>query len=94
MKLRYFQKLHEHQQHRRVLEKGVFVGERRGENTQVLLFQIDQFYIEVTFRDHSDVVAGVRGFELGEDLNPYLLDIDLSELGYYCCFLPPTDTSL
>lgn len=94
MKLGYFQKLREHQQQRRVLEKGIFVGERRGDNAQVLLFQIDQFYIEVAFQDHSDIVTGVRSFELGEDLNPYLLDIDLSELGYHCCFLPPADTPL
>lgn len=91
MKLKYFQKLCAHKQHRRVLEKGVCVGERREHSTQVLLFQIDLFYIEVAFQDHSDEVVGIRSFAGDEALDPYLLDIDLSELGYQCCFLPSND---
>lgn len=93
MKLSYFQKLCAHKQHRRNLEKGIWVGERRVDNAQLLLFQIDQFYIEVAFQDHSDEVVRISSFDGGEELNPYLLDIDLSELGYQCHFLPPNDNS-
>ena len=87
MTLKYFQKLSESKQYRRVLEKGVCVGERRWDSTQVLLFQIDWFYIEITFQDEEDAIVGARSFDLGPELTPYLDAIDLSALAYECSFL-------
>jgi hypothetical protein len=86
MTLKYFQKLCVSKQYRRVLEKGVCVAERRWGHTQLLLFQIDWFYIEITFHDDEDAIVGSRSFALGPDLTPYLDDINLSELAYECSF--------
>jgi hypothetical protein len=78
MTLKYFRRLSETKQFRRLLTKGVCVAERATPDEQVLLFQIDRFYVEVSFSKDSDEAVCARSFESTDELDPYLENIDLS----------------
>lgn len=79
MRLKYFQKLCEQKQLQRLLEKAACIGERRTDEAQVLLFQLNFFYVEVFFYHETDEVITLRSFEHTEELSPYLEVIDRSE---------------
>lgn len=78
MTLKYFRKLSETKQFRRLLTKGVCVGERATTDEQMLLFQLDRFYVEVAFDKYTDEAISARSFETTDELAPYLSQIDLS----------------
>lgn len=78
MTLKYFRRLSETKQFRRLLTKGVCVGERMTADEQVLLFQLDRFYVEVAFSKNTDEAVSARSFESTDELQPYLEAIDLS----------------
>jgi hypothetical protein len=80
MTLQYFRKLSETNQFHRLLTEGVCVGERMTKATQVLLFQLERFYVEVEFCKDTDEAVGARSFESTDELTPYLEDIDISDL--------------
>lgn len=80
MTLRYFQKLSQSVQCRQLVEKGTCIGERKYGEAPVLLFQVDHFYVEVYFNPHTGDIACSRCFEDTEELQPYLRQIDISEL--------------
>ena len=80
MTLQHFRKLSETHQYHRLLTEGVCVGERITRDTQVLLFQIARFYVEVAFSKDTDEAVSARSFESTDELAPYLEAIDLSEL--------------
>lgn len=54
------------------------MGERVTADAQVLLFQLDHFYVEVTFNKFTDEPISARSFESTDELAPYLQNIDLS----------------
>ena len=80
MTLKYFRKLSESKQFRRLLQKGVCIAERTTGEAQLLLFQVDAFYVEVAFDNDTTEVLRVRHFEDGDELQPYLKDIDISNI--------------
>lgn len=80
MTLKYFRRMSETKQFHRLLTKGVCVSERLTEDMQLLLFQLDRFYVEVAFSRITDEAVGARSFEDTDELAPYLETIDLSEL--------------
>jgi hypothetical protein len=69
--------MHEEKQHRNLLFNGTCIADRRIGNTQVLLFQLYSFYVEVYFNEEGDEVVYTRGFEDIEELEPYLNQIEL-----------------
>ena len=80
MTLKYFRRLSETKQFHRLMTKGVCVAERFTDDLQMLLFQLDRFYVEVVFKKTTDEAVGARSFENTDELAPYLETIDLSEL--------------
>ena len=80
MTLQHFRKLDETKQFHRLLSEGVCVGERVTEKAQVLLFQINRFYVEISFDKFTDEPMSARSFENTDELAPYLQDIDLSDI--------------
>jgi hypothetical protein len=80
MTLQYFRKLSETKQFHRLMTNGVCVAERVTGDAQVLLFQLGQFYVEVSFDKFTDEPISARSFESTDELAPYLQDIDLSSL--------------
>lgn len=80
MTLQYFRKLAENKQYRCVLEKGAYVTERNQGDALVMLFQIDQFYIEIFFQIDTDELLGAYCFQNTDELQLYLEQINLDEL--------------
>lgn len=77
---KYFSKLSEPVQLRQLLLNGVCIAERIHEDTLLLLFQLETFYVEVAFDNHSDEVLTARSFEDTAELEPYFEDWDISPL--------------
>lgn len=53
------------------------IGERAEEFYQVMLYQVDAFYVEVYRHTHFNVITKFRGFTRTELLEPYLQEISL-----------------
>jgi len=59
---------------------GTHVGDRQDEQHNILLYQIDGFYVEVYYhREHNEIVR-FRSFSSTEQLLPYLGEINIDEL--------------
>jgi hypothetical protein len=80
MTLKYFRRLSETKQFHRLINKGVCVAERITEDLELLLFQLDRFYVEVVFDKNTNEAVDARSFEDTDELDPYLEEIDLGEL--------------
>jgi hypothetical protein len=59
--------------------KGVLLAERREAFHKMMLYQLDDFYIEVTYHTHFNVVLKVQSFKDPRFLEPYLQAIDISQ---------------
>jgi hypothetical protein len=57
---------------------GVFIGERETNNFRILLYSIDEFYVEVFYDDISNEIKRFRPFTTLLLLEPYLDKIDLN----------------
>jgi hypothetical protein len=68
----YFSKLAERIQYRLLLLNGVCIAERTAGDVLLLLFQLEHFYVEIAFDNHSDDVVSARSFEDTAELAPYL----------------------
>lgn len=60
--------------------KGVLLAERHNKFHKMMLYQIDDFYIEVTHHTHFNVVLDVHSFKDARFLEPYLRFIDISHI--------------
>jgi len=80
MTLQHFRALEPHKQNRKLIAEGVCIADRKREEVQALLFQVDNFYVEVFFLHGEDEVLFTRCFEDTEELEPYLQDIDVSRV--------------
>lgn len=78
MTLDEFTRLNETSQAQTLLRKGTFLADRLYKNFSILLYQLDNFYVEVYHNLRFDVMQGMRCFEDDEALQPYLEDIDIS----------------
>lgn len=59
---------------------GEFIGDRRDEDHNILLYQVDSFYIEVYYHPDDNVIKRLRSFLSIEQLTPYLEKIDIVSL--------------
>lgn len=80
MTLDEFKLLNETSQARTLLEKGTFLADRLYKNFSILLYQLDNFYVEVYHNLRFDIMQGMRCFEDDDALQPYLETIDISGL--------------
>jgi len=49
MTLQHFNTLSQHKKHRKLLVNGVWLADRETEDSTVLLFQLDAFYVKIFF---------------------------------------------
>jgi hypothetical protein len=63
-----------------VFENGVYLANRFFQGFQVILFQINSFYVEVFFDVEEEEIGYMRAFSRTDDLQPYLKNIDISGL--------------
>lgn len=75
-----FTTLSQDKQLRTLLLRGSFIGERKEDNMEVLLFQLDRCYVEVFFNLDCDDVLYTRSFESQDELQPYLEHINLNDV--------------
>lgn len=78
MTLDEFTRLNETTQARTLLERGIFLTDRLYKNFSIILYQLDNFYVEVYHNLRFDILQGMRCFEDDDALQPYLESIDIS----------------
>lgn len=75
-----FNNLYKDEQQDIVLRYGAFLAERREGNFRIMLYQLDNFYVEAYFYKKNKKVAWFRSFDANKNLQPYLKAIDISSL--------------
>jgi hypothetical protein len=75
-----YNKLEELQQAEAAWNKGVLLAEREEDFHKIMLYQLEDFYIEVTWHSHFNVILKVCSFNTTDHLDPYLEQIDLKEI--------------
>ena len=65
---------------RSLWEQGVLVAQRTGDFYKTQLYQINDFYVEVAWHTHFNVVVKVTRFDDTGKLEPYLNDISIAGL--------------
>lgn len=80
MTLFEFQLLSETDQMDLLYEQGSYIGKRKEGYQNVLLYQLDAFYVEVFYYKHRCYSTGVRCFRSTVLLDPYLESIDVEHL--------------
>lgn len=59
---------------------GVLIMERRAGDLSARLYQVDDFYVEVFFKDSSDVVFLLKCYADSSGIEGYLSMIDITEV--------------
>jgi hypothetical protein len=63
-----------------LLFHGVFLLERRVNDLLAVLYQVDNFYVEVFFRDNSTGIYQLKSYADVNGIDAYLCLIDISDL--------------
>jgi hypothetical protein len=77
MKIHEFDLQTELEQGKTLLEKGVLIAIRHHKSFEILLFQVNRFYVEVFYHNNLKTVQGLVSFESTDRLEPYLNDIKI-----------------
>lgn len=77
MTLYQFNSLNEMQQADELWEKGVHIAERPEGDFELLLYQIDSFYVEVWYQRVDNKIKKIRSFSSINALEPYLKNIQI-----------------
>lgn len=80
MTFEQFQALPKDIQRNVVKHFGVFLFGRSGVGVNVMLYQVEGFYVEIYFDEKMSESIHIRGFEDTKHLEPYLRKIDVSEV--------------
>jgi hypothetical protein len=76
----YFDQLTESRQTDVIWESGVYLDRRKEGFYNVLLFQVDDFYTEIYYHSHFNVIIRIVSFSDTDHLAPYLDKINLHSL--------------
>lgn len=61
-------------------QSGVLLAERERSYYHIKLYQVDNFYVEVYYHTHFNVVVNINPFTNTDCLDPYLQKIDIEPL--------------
>jgi hypothetical protein len=61
-------------------ERGVFLDLKHNADCNIILYQIDGFYVEVFYHHEGNVVKRLRSFKSTGKLRPYLEKMDIASL--------------
>lgn len=78
MTLQHFNTLPQQQQHKRLLSSGRYIADYKTESTDALLFQLNNFFVEVCFSCEGDDVLYTRQYENASKLGAYWQHINFS----------------
>ena len=77
MTLKQFRSCSNYVQQQMIKHQSVFLLERRSLDWNILLFQLDGFYVEVYYERKTQKVEKLKSFDDIEQLEPYLCKIDV-----------------
>ena len=80
MKIHHFNHLAKAAQQQTLLNNGTFLYERVEGPFKIMLYQLDEFYVEVFFSNINNKPSWFKAFNDTEELQPYLETIDVSGL--------------
>lgn len=80
MTLKQFRSCSAYVQQQMVKHQAVFLLERRSLDWNILLFQLEGFYVEVFYERKAQKVDKLKSFDDVEQLEPYLRKIDVPAL--------------
>lgn len=80
IKLYEFNSLNDNEKHEAMMEYAILVGDRFEGPNSILLYQFDNFYVELFYNRDDNQIQKFRSFQTQEPLTPYLNQIDLNEL--------------
>lgn len=80
MALEHFKTLDKETQQDLVLAHGTFLAERVDGPFRIMLYELENFYVEVHFFNLYNKVAFFTAFDDIESLEPYLEQMDLSDV--------------
>jgi len=80
MTLQQFRCCSKYVQQQLVRHQGTFLLERKSMDWNVLLFQLDAFYVEVYYQRKTQEVELLKSFEDTDELEPYLKKINVLAL--------------
>jgi hypothetical protein len=80
MNLRRFNQLSRNEQRLCLLTKGIFLDERSTLRHDVMLYELDGYYIEAYFLKNTNKAVFFKTFTDTVYLEPYLQEIDLQQL--------------
>jgi hypothetical protein len=81
MKKCEYENLPEAEQLELIQNDGVYIGKRWNKKISILLYQINDFYVEVIYRKYRCYVDRIRCFRSTMLLEPYLDQVDIEPLG-------------
>lgn len=61
-------------------KEGVYIGKRPHPGSQILLYQLDAFYVEVYYQKYRCLIKRLHCFTSTTLLNPYLEQMNVGEL--------------
>jgi hypothetical protein len=64
-------------------QEGIYLGKRKFRDLSVVLYQLDDFYVEVHYDKYRYLINAVKYFHSTDLLQPYLEQIDVEELIKY-----------
>ena len=77
MTLQQFNILSQDLQYKYFLVNGVCVASRETPENCILLFQLDNFYLEIIFDQHCGQIIKSRTFDDTDELYPYLEQLEI-----------------
>ena len=80
MTLYEFKHLNINAQAQTTWDSGVFIAFREEGDEQLILYRIENFYVEVRYHSNQNQIRGIKSFISDAPLQPYLDTIDISEL--------------
>jgi len=80
MTLKQFRSSSKYVQQQMIKHQGAFLFERRSLDWNILLFQLESFYVEVYYERKSQQVELLKSFDDMDELDPYLRKIDVFDL--------------
>lgn len=75
-----FNSLNDNEKHEAMMEYAVFVADRIENQYKILLYQFDNFYVELFYDNINNAITRFKSFISQELLHPYLSQINLKEL--------------
>jgi hypothetical protein len=80
MRLSEFEELAEHSMLEIIKDQGVYIGKIKSKGKISLLYQVDGFYVELTYLKYRHSIAHIRCFDSTDRIDGYIKQIDLEIL--------------